>query len=112
VLAADPQPGASLDRSPFLIRVDVSEPLDPGTFPRVPGSSVQLISNANGTLATAPTRSSTWPAQFNTDGTEPLRIAPAAPLGPGYYKVVLAGDTSANPRRYWPDLNGFPWNQF
>src|SRR5690348_6209448 len=43
VLAADPQPTAQLGQSPFLIRVDVSAPLDPA--PVSPGGTVQLVSN-------------------------------------------------------------------
>jgi hypothetical protein len=104
VLAADPRPGASLGRSPFMIRVDVSEPLDPSTLS--PGGSVQLISNANGTFGDGNDQVVNLAnVSLTTDGTE-LMIAPAAPLGPGYYKVVLLGDATANPSQVLADLNG------
>src|SRR5262249_2423899 len=45
-------------------------------------------------------------ASLDTPGNE-LLIAPAAPLAPGYYKVVLAGDSSAIPQ-VLTDLNGIP----
>jgi hypothetical protein len=94
VLAADPQPGAKLDRSPFLIRVDLSEPLDPNTV--VAGGTVQLITNLNGTFGDGNDQPvSLASANLNSAGNE-LLIAPAAPLPPGYYEVVLAGDRNAN----------------
>jgi hypothetical protein len=109
VLAADPQPGATLDRSPFLIRVDLSEPLDPNTVSA--GGTIQLISNINGTFGdgndetvNSAGASLLANASLNTAGNE-LLLAPSAPLTPGYYKVVLAGNTSTN-SQVLADLNG------
>jgi methionine-rich copper-binding protein CopC len=105
VLATDPQAGAALQSSPFLIRVDVSEPVDPHTLSA--GGSVQLISNVNGTFGDGNDQPvSLASVNLNTAGNE-LLIAPAAPLAPSYYEVVLAGNTSSN-APVVADLNGTP----
>jgi hypothetical protein len=103
VLATDPQPGAQLGRSPFLIRVDLSEPLDPNTVSA--DGTVQLITNPNGTFGDGNDQPvSLASVGLNTSGNE-LLIAPAAPLSPGYYEVVLAGNSGANPQ-VLADLSG------
>lgn len=103
VLAADPQPGALPGHSPFLIRVDVSEPLDPNTV--TAGGTVQLLSNANGTFGDGHDQVVTLASvNLNSAGNE-LLIAPAAPLAPGFYKVVLAGNRNTN-LQWLADLNG------
>ena len=101
VLAADPQPGAALDRSPFLIRVDVSAPLNPNTV----SGSVQLLSNVNGTFGDGTDQVVPLASAVLNPAATKLLIAPAAPLAPGYYKVVLSGDSSAN-SQFLADPNG------
>ncbi|HLJ95345.1 MAG TPA: Ig-like domain-containing protein, partial [Gemmataceae bacterium] len=94
VLTSDPQPGAALDRSPFLIRIDMSEPLNAQTVSA--GTTVQLLSNATGTFGDGTDQVVALAnASLNPAGTK-LLIAPAAPLTPSYYKVVLAGNSMAN----------------
>jgi hypothetical protein len=105
VLTTDPQPGAALDRSPFIIRVDVSGPLNPQTVSA--GTTIQLLGNVNGTFGDGNDRVVPLAsAVLNPAGTK-LLIAPAAPLAPGYYEVVLTGDSSAN-SQFLADPNGIP----
>lgn len=94
VLTTDPQPNANLVRSPFVIRVDLSEPLDPATVS--PGGTVHLLGNANGTFGDGNDQDVPLASATLTTAGNELLIAPAAPLAPGYYQVVLAGGHNAN----------------
>jgi methionine-rich copper-binding protein CopC len=105
VLAADPQAGANLLSSPFMIRVDLSKPLDPNTVSA--GGTVRLLTNPSGSFGNGNDQPvSLASVNLNTAGNE-LLIAPAAPLPPGYYEVVLAGNSSTDPQ-VLADLNGTP----
>jgi hypothetical protein len=92
VLTANPSPGADLARSPFVIRLDLSTALDPGSI-RL-GSNVQLSYAANPTSGenghVVPLASS-----YFDDAAAELQLKPAAPLRPGSYQVFLAGNRSA-----------------
>jgi hypothetical protein len=93
VLAADPGPAAILGNSPLILRVDLSSALDPGTVQL--GENVHLTFNPAGTFGSGQDQDVPF-AGFNlsTDGTE-LQLLMQAPLGPGYYKLDLAGDGSS-----------------
>jgi hypothetical protein len=92
VLAADPAANSQLDRSPFFLRVDLSENLNPISISA--GTTVQLLTNPNGTFGDG--KDQPVPLQnvvFRVAPNE-LLLEPAAPLVPGSYKVFLAGDSS------------------
>jgi hypothetical protein len=105
VLTSDPAPGAVLDASPFVIRLDLSSALDPTTV--VAGQTVSLTHNPDGTFGDGNDQNVpfAW-TNVGVGGTE-LQLAPAAPLAPGYYQVTLAGDSSTEPSVV-ADLNGNP----
>ncbi len=91
VLAIDAAPdpvgtgnGSSFDRSPLLIRVDMSGPVDPSSL------NVQVVdvSGSNNVVAGM---------AFSTVANE-VRVSLTQPLGPGTYQVLVSGT----------DLNGTP----
>jgi hypothetical protein len=92
VLATDPASGANLNRSPFIIRIDLSTGLDARSI-RL-GHNAQLsYTGANGI---SPKREpvALASAYFDQAAGE-LDLTPAAPLRPGDYSLLLAGDRSA-----------------
>ncbi|SIO16732.1 hypothetical protein SAMN05444166_2793 [Singulisphaera sp. GP187] len=89
VLSSDPAPEASLTRAPLVIRIDLSRPLDPSTIEA--GRTVQLAYSPDGTFSTEGTQVIPLAdLTFSTSACE-LQLSPAAPLAPGFYRVVLAG---------------------
>ena len=105
VLGADPGSGAALGSSPFAIRVAFDTPLDPGTIG--PDQTVRVIYNPTGAFGDG-TDTPVALASYNlsTSGQE-LQLFPAAALRPGYYEVVLAGDTGSSPA-VLTNLSGVP----
>ena len=108
VLASDPSATSLLDAAPFLLRVNLSTPLDANTV--VVDQTVQLLFHATGTFGDGNEVPIGLAAvNLSTAGDE-LQIQPASILEPGYYQLVLAGDSTA-----WPmvllDLNGTPLGQ-
>ncbi len=96
VLATDPAANAALDRSPFVIRVDFSTAIKSDPNSVVLGQNVQLFYNATGTFGgTGDVAINLASYNFSPVANE-LQLTPAAPLGPGYYELILAGDSSAN----------------
>ncbi len=101
VLESDPAPGSALASAPFVIRLDLSAPLDPGTI--VPGTNVQLIFNPTGAFGTNTDQNLLVGVNFSPDLTmgpqastaNELQLLPGAPLMPGYYEVFLAGNAGA-----------------
>ena len=94
VLSIDPGTGTELAASPFAIRIDFNAPLDPGTIG--PDQSVRVLFNAAGTFGDgtdAPVALASY--NLSTSGRE-LQLFPAAALKPGYYDILVAGDTRAN----------------
>src|SRR5207244_2389972 len=79
-----PAANTVIGRSPLLIRVDMSEALDPNTIN--PGATVQLIDVSTGQAVFVT-------AYFDTTVNE-LKISPAAPLGPDEYQLVLSGNNA------------------
>jgi hypothetical protein len=106
VLTTDPAPGSTLARSPFVIRVDLSGPLNPATFvyaapgqnPSIyanpaPGQTIELRFSATGDFSAGNYSDIPITPTFSTAANE-LQIAPAAPLSPGIYQLFLAGDST------------------
>jgi methionine-rich copper-binding protein CopC len=93
VLASDPAPNSILDASPFAIRLDLNDALDPSTI--TPGQTVSLsylpIGDSNPQDAVPVSLSST---NFS-NAIDELQLFPSAPLAPGTYTVTLAGDNSS-----------------
>lgn len=114
VLTVDPAPGSTLARSPFVIRVDLSGALDPGTFsfaapgddPSVyaspaPDQTIELRFSPTGDFSAGNYSDIPIRPNFSPNITTPtneLQIVPAAPLTPGIYQLFLAGNsTGGNP---------------
>ena len=124
VLTVDPAPGSTLARSPFVIRVDLSGALDPGTFnfaapgqdPSVyanpaSGQTIELRYSATGDFS--PGNYSDIPITPNfspniNTPTNELQIVPAAPLAPGIYQLFLAGNSNGGINPVLADLTPLP----
>ncbi len=119
VLTVDPAPGSTLARSPFMIRADLSEMLDPGTFifaapgqdPSVyanpaPGQTVELRYSATGDFSAGHYADIPITPNFSSAANE-LQIVPAAPLAAGIYQLFLAGNSTGG-NAVLADLNGVP----
>jgi hypothetical protein len=105
VLTTDPAADAQLGRSPLMIRVDVSTALDPNAA--VAGQTVQLISNPTGTFGNGKDQPIALAAvSLNTAGNE-LLVMPASALAPGFYRVILSGNTRTG-QPVLARLNGTP----
>ncbi|MGO9601762.1 MAG: Ig-like domain-containing protein [Isosphaeraceae bacterium] len=93
VLSSDPSPGDILNSSPLVIRIEMSGALDPSTIQD--GQTVQLTYNPNGTFGDQnDVPIALGSTNFSTSANE-LQLILAAPLSTGYYKLWLAGDSSA-----------------
>jgi hypothetical protein len=105
VLATDPAPGADLDHSPFVLRADLSAALDPRSL--ILGSTVRLVYNAVGTFGDGRDQAvALAQSNFSAQANE-LQLQAAAPLRPGYYQLLLAGDAEGSPQVI-RDLSGQP----
>ncbi len=94
VLASDPAPASTLDRSPTVFRLDLSAPIDPTTV--LPGDDVSLTYNPAGTFGDGNDQDVPLAAFHFSDASTELQLSPAAPLTPGYYCLHVAGDAGAN----------------
>jgi hypothetical protein len=94
VLTPNPAAGSTLDRSPTVIRLDLSAPIDPTTV--MPDDDAWLTYNPAGTFGDGNDQDVPISGVNFSDATTELQITPAAPLAPGYYRLQLAGDTNAN----------------
>ena len=93
VLAADPGPGDTLDHAPLLLRIDFNTSLDAGWIS--PGQTVRLIYNENGTFGDGTDQDVILGTSHFSTTAQELQLFPAVPLTAGFYKVILAGDSSA-----------------
>jgi hypothetical protein len=94
VLGSDPAPGSAVTGSPFVIRLNVSAPLDPNTI--IPGGNVSLTYNPTGTFGDGNDQDVPLVSVNFTPAADELQLIPAAPLAPGFYRVFLAGDQSGS----------------
>jgi hypothetical protein len=91
--------------SPFVIRLTTSTPIDPNSA--IAGDTVHLFYNPTGNFGDgSDVELSLSQVNFSTADNE-LQLMPGAPLGPGYYEVVLAGNLDVNLDTI-NDLNGIP----
>lgn len=106
VLTADPAPGSTLAQSPFVLRLDLSEALKASSI--ISGRTVKLVANPNGTFGDGHDYNVRLAAvQFSAAANE-LQIIPKTPLGPGYYKVYLAGYSGLPRMPFLVDAAGNP----
>src|SRR5262249_24065563 len=93
VLASDPAPNAFLDRSPMVLRFDLSSALDPNSV--LPVQDVFLTFNPTGQFGDG--NDVDIPInQFNfSNAINELQLVPSAPLAPAYSQVYRGGDTRA-----------------
>ena len=105
VLTTEPAAEASLDSSPFTIRIQLNGQLDPATI--APDDTVHVTWSSN----TDFTDGDELPVPLATYGYNAfageLEVTPAMPLAPGYYRVLLAGNHEQR-LTVLRDLNGEP----
>ena len=89
VLAADPAPDVVLAGSPFVIRLGLSGPLDPPA--NVSEETVRLVFNPVGTFGDAQDQGVSLLEIYFSPGSSELQLTLQAPLGPGFYKIIVAG---------------------
>ncbi len=106
VLTADPAPGSTLAQSPFVIRLDLSEGLKTSSV--ISGRTVKLLGNPNGTFGDGHDSTVRLASVQFSAAADELQIIPKAPLGPGYYKVFLAGNSSLPRMPFLVDAAGNP----
>ena len=108
VLTTEPAAEASLDSSPFVIRVQLNGQLDPATI--APDETVQVSMSPNLDF----TDGDELPVPLATYGYNAfageLEVTPAMPLAAGYYRVLLAGNNEQR-LTVLRDLNGDPLGQ-
>jgi hypothetical protein len=92
VLASSPGSGATLDRSPLVLRVDTSTPLDPSTV--LLGQSVRLTYSPSPSFGDGNDQDVSLAGSTVSTTASELRLVPGAPLQPGYYRLFLAGDST------------------
>ncbi len=92
VLAFDQAATGPLARSPFVLRMQFDGELDPATVS--PGGTVFLTYNPSGAFGDGADQDVPLGTFNYQAGLSELQLLPAAPLKPGYYRLVLAGDTA------------------
>ena len=94
LLASDPAPGASLDRSPLAIRLDLGAPIDPATV--AAGTTVRLVSNPTGAFGDGNDADVALASVNYGAAVGEIQLFPHSALKPGHYRVILAGDAVAD----------------
>jgi len=89
VLVSEPAAGAVLSTSPLALRIDLSGPVDPSTINA--GEDVQLIYSSDQTFQNCQ-QVSLSSINFASAINE-LQLFPTRALVPGYYQVILDGQT-------------------
>jgi hypothetical protein len=92
VLSATPGKGASLDRSPLILRVDLSGSLNAKTV--IAGQTVRLTYNPTGAFGNQNDQDVPLAGVSYSDQIAELQLVPATSLAPGCYQVFLAGNQS------------------
>ena len=92
--AETPATEPKLSASPLLLRVELSSAIDPNTL--IPDANVVLNYSQTDPLADpAAVTTQMFGIQVNfDDAVNELQVTPAAPLAPGYYQLVIQGDTT------------------
>jgi hypothetical protein len=98
--ASDPTGAPVLHGSPLAIYVGFSSPIDPSTvslwqpwsLPGDPPPTVQLTYNPTGEFGSENDRPIVFTGFYYSPVAKELQLQPAAPLGPGFYRLTLAGN--------------------
>ena len=98
-------PGTNGTTSPFVIRLTMSTPIDPNSA--FPGDTVHLYSIATGSFGDGSDVELGIDQVNFSDASGELQVRPGAPLGVGFYEIVLAGNFDVNFDTIY-DLNGLP----
>ncbi|MEJ7638485.1 MAG: hypothetical protein WKF75_11055, partial [Singulisphaera sp.] len=93
VLAVAPAPDAVLDSSPFVIRLGLSGA--PGPSADVSQETVRLVFNPVGAFGNGQDHDVSLPGIYFSSAANELQLTLQAPLGPGFYKIMVAGDDGA-----------------
>ena len=98
-------PGTDGTSAPFVIRLTMSTPIDPSSA--IAGDTVHLFYNPTGNFGDgSDIELSLGQVNFSSADNE-LQLMPGAPLGPGFYEVVLAGNADVNFDTLY-DASGIP----
>jgi hypothetical protein len=93
VLASDPADSSVLDRSPFVLRLALSGPIDP--FIVQPGVNVTLTFNPNGTFGDGSDLDVPLAWHNYSATANELQLVLASALMPGHYRLVVMADSYA-----------------
>jgi hypothetical protein len=104
VLWSEPSAKSQLTASPQVVRIGFGTPLDPGSIS--PDENVGLTFSTNAKFGDDDDQPVSLAMVNYSHGANELQLFPSAPLGPGYYRVFLGGNSEA----IWPlsDENGIP----
>jgi hypothetical protein len=94
VLRTEPADGTVLHTSPLLLRAALSAPVDPSTLQ--PDATIQLYYDPTDPFTSSNVTQLSVGSVNYDDATQEVEITPSAPLGPGYYRLVLLGNTDVN----------------
>src|SRR5262249_55944808 len=94
VLTTTPGAAEALDRSPLVIRLSLSAPLNPSTV--LSGKTVRLTLNPTGTFGDGSDQAVKLAKVYYSAAANEIQLSPAAALAPGFYQVWLAGDSSVS----------------
>jgi hypothetical protein len=92
-LAANAPAPSQLSASPYLFRLELSAAIDPSTL--IPDNNVLLLSSPTADFTNA-TQVLGVQVNFNSDpnGLNELQVTPPVPLGPGFYRLLVLGNTN------------------
>jgi hypothetical protein len=95
VLSSDPAPGAVLDRSPFVLRLDLDQPLSPSAIdPSLgdPGQTFRLLSSPTPDFTDPNTSEVSLASAAFSPALNELQLTPTSPLPPAYYLLLANFD--------------------
>jgi methionine-rich copper-binding protein CopC len=93
VLWSEPSANSKLTASPQAVRIGFGTPLDPGSIS--PDENVVLTFSTNARFGDDDDQPVALAMVNYSYGANELQLFPAAPLGPGYYRVFLGGNSEA-----------------
>lgn len=94
ILSAVPERDAVLSQSPFVLRVSLDDALDHDSV--LAGTTVRLLRNGTGEFLGQDDEEVALTSVIYSSDLGELQIIPTSALGPGYYRILLAGDSSQN----------------
>jgi len=90
LLRTDPADGTVLPTTPLVLRATLSDAVDPNSLQA--DTTVQLFYRNTGSSDLSQMEQLPIGSVNYDDSTHEVVVAPAAPLEPGYYRLLLAGD--------------------